>query len=75
MPIFRSKDGKANDWHYIHYVSRAIGGTGLIIMEMTDIEPNGRTTEQDLGIWSDEHIPAFARIIDAVHHYQAKIGI
>jgi NADPH2 dehydrogenase len=70
-----AKDGKPNDWHYVHYLSRAIGGVGLIIMEMTDVEPDGRITDFDLGLWSDEHIPAFARIIDGVHAHGAKIGI
>ncbi|MFE5323648.1 NADH:flavin oxidoreductase/NADH oxidase [Paenibacillus sp. NPDC056579] len=70
-----AKDGIPNDWHYVHYVSRAVGGTGLIIMEMTDIEPDGRITDFDLGLWSDEHIPAFKRIINEVHKYGAKIGI
>ncbi|MDF2645966.1 MAG: dehydrogenase [Paenibacillus sp.] len=70
-----AKDGKPNEWHYVHYLSRAIGGTGLIIMEMTDVDPDGRITDLDLGIWSDEHIPAFAKIIDGVHAHNAKIGI
>jgi 2,4-dienoyl-CoA reductase-like NADH-dependent reductase (Old Yellow Enzyme family) len=70
-----AKDGKPNDWHFVHYVSRAIGGTGLIIMEMTDVEPDGRITDYDLGLWSDEQIPAFRRIISEVHKYGAKIGI
>jgi NADPH2 dehydrogenase len=70
-----AKDGKPNDWHFVHYVSRAIGGAGFIIIEMTDIEPDGRITEFDLGLWSDEHISAFRRIIDAVHSYGAKIAI
>ncbi|QSO48926.1 NADH:flavin oxidoreductase/NADH oxidase [Alicyclobacillus mengziensis] len=70
-----AKDGKPNDWHFTHYTSRAVGGVGLVIMEMTDVNPDGRITDYDLGIWSDEHIPAFARIIDAVHGHGAKIGI
>ncbi|RBW69668.1 NADH:flavin oxidoreductase/NADH oxidase [Bacillus taeanensis] len=69
------KDGKPNDWHYVHYLSRAIGGTGLIIMEMTDVDPDGRISDLDLGLWSDDHIPSFARIIDGVHSHGAKIGI
>ncbi|MFC5468193.1 NADH:flavin oxidoreductase/NADH oxidase [Cohnella suwonensis] len=69
------RDGKPNEWHYIHYLSRAIGGTGLIIMEMTDIDPDGRITEYDLGLWSDEQIPAFARIIEGIHAYHGKVGI
>ncbi|TGA98940.1 NADH:flavin oxidoreductase/NADH oxidase [Sporolactobacillus shoreae] len=71
----KNKDGIATDWHYVHYVSRAVGGTGLIIIEMTDVEPDGRITDFDLGLWSDEQIPALARIVDACHHYGAKVGI
>jgi 2,4-dienoyl-CoA reductase-like NADH-dependent reductase (Old Yellow Enzyme family) len=70
-----TKDGLANDWHYVHYVSRAIGGTGLIMIEMTDVHPDGRITDRDLGIWSDEHIGPLARIVEACHQYGAKVGI
>jgi 2,4-dienoyl-CoA reductase-like NADH-dependent reductase (Old Yellow Enzyme family) len=71
----QAKDGVPNDWHFVHYVSRAIGGSGLIIIEMTDVEPEGRITDYDLGLWSDDHIPAYRRIVDEVHKYGAKIGI
>lgn len=70
-----AKDGVPTDWHFVHYVSRAVGGTGLIIIEMTGVEPDGRITDYDLGLWSDEHIPAFRRIISEVHKYGAKVGI
>jgi NADPH2 dehydrogenase len=70
-----NKDGIATDWHYLHYVSRAVGGTGLIIIEMTDVEPDGRISDYDLGLWSDEQIPALARIVEACHQYGAKVGI
>lgn len=69
------KDGKPNDWHFVHYVSRAVGGTGLIIIEMTDVEPDGRITDYDLGLWSDDHIPAFKRLISEIQKYGAKVGI
>jgi len=69
------KDGIATDWHYVHYVSRAIGGAGLIIIEMTDVEPDGRITDNDLGLWSDEQIPALKKIVDACHQYGAKVAI
>ncbi|WP_050183212.1 NADH:flavin oxidoreductase/NADH oxidase [Domibacillus robiginosus] len=71
----KAKDGVANDWHFVHYVSRAVGGTGFIIIEMTDVEPDGRITDFDLGLWSDEQIPALKRIIDAVHQHGAKVAI
>ncbi|WP_223067956.1 NADH:flavin oxidoreductase/NADH oxidase [Paenibacillus caui] len=69
------KDGIATDWHYQHYVSRAVGGAALIIIEMTDVEPDGRITDYDLGLWSDDQIPALARIIEACHQHGAKVGI
>ncbi|MCM3129041.1 NADH:flavin oxidoreductase/NADH oxidase [Paenibacillus provencensis] len=69
------KDGIANDWHHTHYVSRAIGGTGLIIIEMTDVEPDGRITDYDLGLWSDEQIAPLARIVEDAHKYGAKVGV
>ncbi len=70
-----AQDGTPNDWHFVHYVSRAVGGAGLIIMEMTDVEPDGRISNQDLGLWSDDQIPAYKRIITEVHKYGTKIGI
>lgn len=71
----QSRDGIANDWHYVHYLSRAIGGTGLIIIEMADIEPDGRITDLDLGLWSDDQIPALSRIVEACHLHGAKVAI
>ncbi|MBX5436823.1 MAG: NADH:flavin oxidoreductase/NADH oxidase [Alicyclobacillaceae bacterium] len=70
-----ARDGKPNDWHLVHYTSRAIGGAALIMMEMTDVEPDGRISDFDLGLWSDDHIPAFARIIESCHRHGAKVGI
>jgi 2,4-dienoyl-CoA reductase-like NADH-dependent reductase (Old Yellow Enzyme family) len=69
------KDGIATDWHYIHYVSRAIGGASLIIIEMTDVEPDGRISDYDLGLWSDDQISSLARIVEACHQHGAKVGI
>lgn len=70
-----AEDGAPNEWHYVHYVSRAVGGAGLIIMEMTDVHPDGRISNRDLGLWSDEQIPAFKRIVTEVQKYGAKIGV
>ncbi|MBM7573317.1 NADH:flavin oxidoreductase/NADH oxidase [Aquibacillus albus] len=70
-----NKDGIATDWHFVHYVSRAIGGASFIIIEMTDVEPDGRISDYDLGLWSDDQIPAIARIVEACHQHGAKVGI
>lgn len=67
--------GVPDDWHYVHYTSRAIGGTGLIIIEMTNVEPDGRITDNCLGLWSDEYIPHFERIIRSCQSYGAKVAI
>ncbi|WP_134701505.1 NADH:flavin oxidoreductase/NADH oxidase [Ammoniphilus sp. YIM 78166] len=69
------KDGMPTSWHLVHYTSRAVGGAGLIIIEMTNVEDRGRITDHCLGIWSDEHVPAFKQIIDECHKYGAKVAI
>lgn len=69
------KDGVATDWHFVHYVSRAIGGTGLIIIEMTNVEPDGRISDYDLGLWNDDQIEPLRRIVEECHKYGAKVAI
>ncbi|WP_414053236.1 NADH:flavin oxidoreductase/NADH oxidase [Macrococcus equi] len=69
------EDGTPTDWHYIHYASRAVGQTGLIIVEMTNVEPEGRITKNCLGLWNDAQIPAFKRIVDGIHANGAKAAI
>ncbi|TBL80353.1 NADPH dehydrogenase NamA [Paenibacillus thalictri] len=69
------KDGTVNDWHKTHYTTRAVGQVGLIIVEASAVTPQGRISEQDLGIWSDEHIPGLTELVRLVHGQGAKIGI
>ncbi len=69
------KDGVLTDWHYLHYVSRAIGGVALVIIEMSNVEPDGRITDYCSGLWSDEQIEPLKRIVDACHSYGAKVAI
>jgi NADPH2 dehydrogenase len=69
------RDGLANDWHYIHYATRAVGGVGLIIQEATGVEDGGRITARDLGLWHDGQLEPLARIVAAVRQYGAKIAI
>jgi len=68
-------DGMVTDWHVLHYTTRAVGQVGLIIVEATGIEPRGRISNRDLGIWSDGHIAGLKRIVDSVHGQGGKIGI
>lgn len=69
------EDGIVKDFHETHYISRAVGGVGLIIIEATGVTPNGRISSNDLGIWSDEHIEGLRNIVDKAKVYGAKMGI
>ncbi len=68
-------DGVATDFHYTHYVSRAIGQVGLIIMEATGISPEGRISDLCLGLWNEEQKNALKKIVDGVHAQGGKIII
>ncbi|KXH81681.1 NADPH dehydrogenase NamA [Sporosarcina sp. HYO08] len=68
-------DGKVQDWHKIHYPTRAIGGVGLIIVEATGVQPEGRISARDLGIWDDNHIEGLSEVVRLVKANGAKIGI
>lgn len=75
MCQYSSEDGFANDWHLVHLGSRAVGGAGLVIAEATAVEPRGRISPNDLGIWSDEHIEPLARITRFIREHGAVAGI
>lgn len=75
MCQYSANDGYPNNWHYVHYTTRAIGGVGFIIIEMTNVEPDGRITNQCLGLWEDNQIDAFKEIIDELHKYNTKVSI
>jgi anthraniloyl-CoA monooxygenase len=65
-----------DDFHLVHLGSRAIGGAGLVLTEMTNVEPAGRITPGCAGMWDDSQQAAWARIVDFVHrHSAAKIGM
>ena len=70
-----AEDGKATNFHYTHYTSRAVGGTGLIITEAAAVTEQGRISPQDLGIWSDEHIKGLKKIVQLSQEQGAKVGI
>jgi len=75
MCEYSSVDGFANDWHFVHLGSRAVGGAGLVITEAAAISPEGRITHDDLGIWKDEHIPFLKHITDFITAQDSIPGI
>jgi len=76
MCMYSSNDGMPDDFHLVHYGSRAMGGAGLIMTEMTDVSPEGRITPGCAGIWSEKHRDAWKRIVEFVHRQSpAKVGL
>jgi NADPH2 dehydrogenase len=77
MCQYQAKNAKGvpEMWHMVHLVSRAIGGTGLVLTEMTNVEARGRITENCLGIYSDEQMEKFKKINEQILQYAAKSGI
>jgi 2,4-dienoyl-CoA reductase-like NADH-dependent reductase (Old Yellow Enzyme family) len=75
MCQYSSEDGFANDWHFVHLGSRAVGGAGLVIVEATAVEDIGRISPQDMGLWKDEHVEPLARINRFMAQHGAVPGI
>lgn len=75
MCQYSAVDGFANNWHFVHYGTRAVGGTGLIILEATAVTPEGRITPFDLGLWNDNQLVELQRITEFIHQHGAVAGI
>jgi anthraniloyl-CoA monooxygenase len=76
MCQYSATEGLINDWHLVHLGSRAVGGAGLVLTEMTNVSAVGRITHGCAGLYTDEQTQAFKRVVDFVHqHSMAKIGI
>ena len=76
MGQYSAENGLVNDWHFQHYTSRAVGGLGLILTEMTAISENGCITLGCAGIYNENQIVAWKKIVDFIHlNTQTKIGI
>lgn len=75
MCQYSSQDGLASDWHLVHLGARAAGGAGLVITEAAAIEPRGRISAADLGIWSDAQVSMLRRITQFIESQGAVAGI
>jgi anthraniloyl-CoA monooxygenase len=72
MCMYSAKDGLPQDFHLVHYGSRAIGGAGLIFTEMTCVSSDARITPGCTGLWNDEQEAIWKRIVDFVHAQSAS---
>jgi 2,4-dienoyl-CoA reductase-like NADH-dependent reductase (Old Yellow Enzyme family) len=68
-------DGLATDWQFAHYGRLAMGGAGLVMLEATAIDPVGRHSYADLGIWSEAHVAPLRRIADFIRSQGAVPAI
>ncbi|WP_334125128.1 NADH:flavin oxidoreductase/NADH oxidase [Empedobacter brevis] len=75
MCQYSSEDGFPNNWHFQHYISRAVGNVSAIIQEATAITPEGRISYGDLGIWKYEQIEAYLKITSEIKKYNCVPGI
>ena len=67
MCQYSAKEGLPDDWHLVHYGSRAIGGAGLLFTEMTCVSAQARITQGCTGMYSDAQESAWKNIADFVH--------
>ncbi|KAH7326499.1 NADPH dehydrogenase [Stachybotrys elegans] len=75
MCTYCSRDGHMSDWHIAHLGKFALGGAGLVFTEAAAVEPRGRISPQDAGLWEDSQIEQLRRIISVVHSQGSKAGI
>ena len=75
MCMYSSVEGHANEWHFTHQVSRAVGGVALVITEATAVTAEGRITPGDMGLWQDSQIEPLKRITDELKKHGAVPGI
>jgi len=69
------RDGVPTDWHLVHLGSMAVGGAGLVMAEASGVEPQGRISPHDTGIWDAAQVAGWARIVDFLHSQGAAAGI
>ncbi|WP_110926338.1 NADPH dehydrogenase NamA [Bacillus massiliglaciei] len=69
------EDGLVQNWHKTHYTSRAVGGVGLIIVEATAVQPQGRISSRDLGIWNDEQKEGLRELVSLMKEQGTAAGI
>ena len=77
MCQYAAVDGSAQPWHQVHYGMLAMSGAGLLCLEATHVEREGRITQGCLGLYSDENEAALKPIVEWVRGWmpQVKLGI
>src|SRR3954470_23525140 len=74
MCQYSSDDGFANDWHFVHLATRAVGGAALVLTEAAAVTADGRISPHDLGIYDDRHVEGLARCVRFIHGQKTLAG-
>lgn len=69
MCMYAATDGKMGPFHHMHVGNMASSGAGLVVLEATAVQPNGRISPCCCGLWSDETAQAMKVVLDEVRHY------
>jgi len=77
MCQYSAVDGSAQPWHQVHYGMLAMSGAGLLCLEATHVEREGRITQGCLGLYSDENEAELKPVIDWVRGWMpgVKLGV
>lgn len=75
MCQYSAENGRASEWHVVHYGSRAVGGAGLVLSEAVAVAPEGRISSKDLGLWDDEQAVGLARLVRFLREHGAVAGV
>jgi anthraniloyl-CoA monooxygenase len=76
MAMYSAEDGTPDDFYLVHLGARAQGGAALVFTEMTNVARDARISPGCAGMYKEEHVAAWTRIVDFVHRYtHAKIAL
>jgi 2,4-dienoyl-CoA reductase-like NADH-dependent reductase (Old Yellow Enzyme family) len=77
MCQYSAVDGSAQPWHQVHYGMLAMSGAGLLCLEATHVEREGRITQGCLGLYSDENEAALKPVVDWIRGWMpgVKLGV
>lgn len=75
MCQYCAKDGIPHEWHFVHLATRAVGGAGIVMTEAVAVEPAGRITPFDVGLWNEEQQEEFSRLAAFIDKQGAIPGL
>lgn len=75
MCMYSADNGHLTDFHLVHLGQLALHGAGMVFVEATAVEPQGRITPEDSGLWQDSQIEPLKRIVNYIHSQNTKAAI